>query len=217
MPADKGVRLDDRQRIANFREQPIETNEYHSVDGAEGEFFGAVRRRTLICCRNVQISASSITRDRIRSTTIQPMSLQRSLIAHDHRPILDRLPSRIRFATGTAFLRPRDDRCIADRWTGAFCSRSRHDRSSLIARPLLPVTEQHMAAGGTQLWTIFLEASQNGKIALIHQLAAETLYIGCASPLLLVRPAVRKGAGRNRDTEQEKRHEEFVHHVYSFR
>src|SRR5882762_5419584 len=38
MPADKGVRLDDRQRIANFREQPIETNEYHSVDGAEGEF-----------------------------------------------------------------------------------------------------------------------------------------------------------------------------------
>src|SRR5258705_12300266 len=38
MPADNGVRLDDRQRIANFREQPIETNEYHSVDGAEGEF-----------------------------------------------------------------------------------------------------------------------------------------------------------------------------------
>jgi hypothetical protein len=38
MPADKGVRLDDRQRIANFREQPIDTNEYHSVDGAEGEF-----------------------------------------------------------------------------------------------------------------------------------------------------------------------------------
>ena len=38
MPADKGVRLDDRQRTANSREQPIETNEYHSVDGAEGEF-----------------------------------------------------------------------------------------------------------------------------------------------------------------------------------
>src|SRR6266404_2223303 len=38
MPADKGVRLDDRQRIANFREQPIETNEYHSVDRAEREF-----------------------------------------------------------------------------------------------------------------------------------------------------------------------------------
>ena len=38
MPADKGVRLDDRQRIANSRDQPIETNEYHSVDGAEEEF-----------------------------------------------------------------------------------------------------------------------------------------------------------------------------------
>src|ERR1700704_3969606 len=109
MPADKGVRLDDRQRIANFREQPIETNEYHSVDGAEGEFFfGAVRRSTLICCRSVQISASRITRDRIRSTTIQPMSLQRSLIARDHRPILDRLPSRIRFATGTTVARLED-------------------------------------------------------------------------------------------------------------
>src|ERR1700687_261561 len=38
MPTDDRIRLDDRQRIANFREQPIETNEYHSVDGAEGEF-----------------------------------------------------------------------------------------------------------------------------------------------------------------------------------
>jgi hypothetical protein len=38
MPANNGLRLDDRQRIANFREHPIETNEYHSVDDAEGEF-----------------------------------------------------------------------------------------------------------------------------------------------------------------------------------
>ena len=38
MPADNGVRLHDRQRIANFREQPIETNEYQLVDGTEGEF-----------------------------------------------------------------------------------------------------------------------------------------------------------------------------------
>jgi hypothetical protein len=39
MPADYGVGLNDRQRTANFREQPIETNEYQSVDGTEGEFF----------------------------------------------------------------------------------------------------------------------------------------------------------------------------------
>jgi len=38
MPADNGVRLNDRQNIANSREQPIETNEYQSVDGTEGDF-----------------------------------------------------------------------------------------------------------------------------------------------------------------------------------
>ena len=38
MPADNGVRLNDRQSIANSREQPIETNQYQSVDGTEGEF-----------------------------------------------------------------------------------------------------------------------------------------------------------------------------------
>src|SRR5664280_452884 len=38
MPADNGVRLNDRQSIANSREQPIETNEYQTVDGTEGEF-----------------------------------------------------------------------------------------------------------------------------------------------------------------------------------
>ena len=38
MPADDGARFDDRQRIANSRKQPIETNEYQSVDGTEGDF-----------------------------------------------------------------------------------------------------------------------------------------------------------------------------------
>jgi hypothetical protein len=37
MPADNGVRLDDCQRVANSREQPIEPNEYQSIDGIEGE------------------------------------------------------------------------------------------------------------------------------------------------------------------------------------
>ena len=39
--------------------------------------------------------------ERIRSTTIQPISLQRSLMAQQHRPILYQLPAKIRFATGT--------------------------------------------------------------------------------------------------------------------
>jgi len=46
----------------------------------------------------------------------------------------------------------------------------RHERA--IARfpsRLLPVTDQHIAAGGTKLCAIFLEASQDSEIALIHQ------------------------------------------------
>jgi hypothetical protein len=38
MPADNGVRLNDRQSIANSKKQPIEPNEYQSVYGTEGEF-----------------------------------------------------------------------------------------------------------------------------------------------------------------------------------
>ena len=38
MLSDNGVRFNDRQRITNSREQPIETNEYQSVDATEGEF-----------------------------------------------------------------------------------------------------------------------------------------------------------------------------------
>jgi hypothetical protein len=38
VPTDNGVRLHDRQRFANFRERPIETNEYQSVESAEGVF-----------------------------------------------------------------------------------------------------------------------------------------------------------------------------------
>src|SRR5882724_2340097 len=66
-------------------------------------FLGAVRRRTMICCRNVKISASIAARDRNRSTTAQTMSLTRSLITEQHRPILGQPPVN-RFATGTAHL-----------------------------------------------------------------------------------------------------------------
>src|ERR1035441_10237053 len=92
MPADKGVRLNDRQSIVNSREQPIETNKYQSSMVLKESFLGAVRRRTFICCRNAQISASSIARDRSRSTTVQPISLQRSLIPQQDCLILDQLP-----------------------------------------------------------------------------------------------------------------------------
>src|SRR6478672_3101016 len=38
MPFDYGLRLDNRQRIANARAKPIEANKNQSVDGAEGLF-----------------------------------------------------------------------------------------------------------------------------------------------------------------------------------
>jgi hypothetical protein len=45
--------------------------------------------------RNIQISTSSAVRDRNRSVTIQTMSLTRSLIPQEHRPILDQLLVRL--------------------------------------------------------------------------------------------------------------------------
>src|ERR1700682_4480126 len=38
MPFDYGLRLDNRQRIANAREKPIEADKNQAVDGAEGWF-----------------------------------------------------------------------------------------------------------------------------------------------------------------------------------
>src|ERR1700686_2737011 len=38
MPFDHGLRLNNRQRIANAREKPIKANKNQSVDGAEGLF-----------------------------------------------------------------------------------------------------------------------------------------------------------------------------------
>lgn len=77
--------------LGNNRYRPTNTKRSMAL---KESFFGAVRRRTFICCRNVQISASSAARERIRSTTIQPISLQRSLMAQQHRPILYQLPAR---------------------------------------------------------------------------------------------------------------------------
>src|ERR1700686_3310583 len=94
---------------------------------------------------------------------------------------------------------------------------SRHHRSSSIDRSLLTVADQHVAARGRELCTIFLEASQNSKIALIHQLAAEMLHVARACLLLLVCAGMSKGAGRSWDTQQGECQEEFVHGVISFR
>jgi hypothetical protein len=41
MPLDYGLRLDNRQRIANARAKPIKANKNQSVDGAEGLSLGS--------------------------------------------------------------------------------------------------------------------------------------------------------------------------------
>jgi hypothetical protein len=41
MPFDYGLRLNDRQRIANAREKSIEANKNQSVDGTKGLFLGS--------------------------------------------------------------------------------------------------------------------------------------------------------------------------------
>src|SRR5271155_3166068 len=41
MPFDHGLRLDNRQRIANARAKPIKANKKQAVDGAEGLFLGS--------------------------------------------------------------------------------------------------------------------------------------------------------------------------------
>src|SRR6266404_6274066 len=82
-------------------------------------------------------------------------------------------------------------------------------------RRLLPVADQHVAARGRKLRTIFLEAGQNGEVALIHQLAAETLHVAGACLLLLLRAAMSQGY-RNRDRQQDERQENFLHFLPFF-
>jgi hypothetical protein len=63
---------------------------------------GLARRSTLICCLSIKISASSIARERSRSIIVPTISLHKSNIEQQHRPILDQLPA-IGFAIGTGF------------------------------------------------------------------------------------------------------------------
>ena len=62
MPFDYGLRLNNRQRIANAK--PIEANKNQSVDGAEGLFLRSGSPQNVYLLRNVRISASSAAHDR---------------------------------------------------------------------------------------------------------------------------------------------------------
>jgi hypothetical protein len=95
MPFDHGLRFNNRQRIANAREKPIKANKNQAVDGAEGLFLGSGSPQNIYLLPQHPNSTSSAVRDRNRSATIQTMSLTRSLIPQEHRPILDQLLVRL--------------------------------------------------------------------------------------------------------------------------
>jgi hypothetical protein len=93
-------RLNNRQRIANAREKPIEANKNQSVDGAEGLFLRSGSPQNVYLLPQRQNFHLERCRDRNRSTTIQTLSLTRSLIPQQHRPILDQLLVRLSLRQG---------------------------------------------------------------------------------------------------------------------
>jgi hypothetical protein len=72
------------QALGNSRYRPTNINRSKIPKDC---LLGAARRKTLICCLSTQISASSVARARIRSTSVQKISLQRSVITRLHQPI----------------------------------------------------------------------------------------------------------------------------------
>ena len=75
--------------LGNSRQMP---NISRSID-ANRSLLGLARRSTLICCLSSKISAWSIARDRSRSVTVPTISLHKSSIEQQHRPILDQRPA----------------------------------------------------------------------------------------------------------------------------
>jgi hypothetical protein len=82
------------------------------------------------------------------------------------------------------------------------------------------VVLEHLIAGRGDLWTILLQACQNGEIALVDDRAAEALHVAGTRFLFVRRPAARwlgEGIRRNRDRQQGECQEKFKHRIPSFR
>src|ERR1700757_3872851 len=76
--------------LGNSRQTP--PNISLSID-PNGSLLGLPRRSTLICCLSTRISASSVAHDRSRSITVPKISLHKSNIEQQHRPIFDQPPA----------------------------------------------------------------------------------------------------------------------------
>jgi hypothetical protein len=102
MPTNNGAWLHDRQRIAHFREQPIQINEYQSVDGTEGKFLWSSSPQNVdLLPRHPNLCLKRCPRpDQVDDhPTNEPAKIPRPATASPDLP----LPaSRITFAIGTA-------------------------------------------------------------------------------------------------------------------
>src|SRR5206468_6791312 len=93
MPTDHGVRSDNCQCIIDLGKQSADTSNISLSNKLKGARRGLARCITLICCLKTRISASSSARDRNRSTTILKISLHKSNIEQQNRPILCQPPA----------------------------------------------------------------------------------------------------------------------------
>src|SRR6185436_12701192 len=90
-------------------------------------------------------------------------------------------------------------------------------------RALLAVVLENLVTGGADLGTIFLEARQDGEIALVDHRPAELLHVAVTGLLLLRCSAPRRlrllgeGSGRSRERQQSECEKRFTHRIPSFR
>src|ERR1035441_1959020 len=100
MPTNNGAWLHDRQRIAHFREQPIQTNEYQSVDGTEGKLlWSSSPQNVYLLPQSPNLCLECCPRpDQIDTRpTNKPEKIPHYTTSSPDSPT----PSRMRFTTGT--------------------------------------------------------------------------------------------------------------------
>src|SRR6476469_9588831 len=90
-----------------------------------------------------------------------------------------------------------------------------------VSRALLAVVLENLVAGRADLGAIFLEARQDGEVALVDDRAAVLLDVAGTGLLLVRRSAalllLGEGSGRSRERQQGECEEKFTHRIPSFR
>ena len=100
MPFDHGLRLNNRQRIANAREKPIKANKNQAVDGAEGLFLrsGSPQNVYLLPQRqNFRLERCPRPKQIYDHPNNEPDKISHP---QQHRPILDQLLVRLSLRQG---------------------------------------------------------------------------------------------------------------------